>query len=156
METLSSKAAYLKGLADGMELDESSKKVKLMKAIIDVVNDIAASVDEQIELTADLSEEVEDIQEHVDAVDEDLAEVEDAVDDLYYGDDYEDDYFDDDDELDIDDDDEYEICCPECEKTFTFKGEDLALDEPIECPYCGCNIDEIEIIDDDEADDIED
>ena len=41
---ISEKAAYVKGLFDGMELDMNDKQNKILKALIDVVNDIAEEV----------------------------------------------------------------------------------------------------------------
>ena len=36
--TLSEKAAYIQGLADGLDLDETTKEGKLIAALIDLVN----------------------------------------------------------------------------------------------------------------------
>ena len=41
--TVSEKVAYIKGLAEGLGIDGESKQVKLFKAIIDVLEDIAFS-----------------------------------------------------------------------------------------------------------------
>ena len=38
---ITEKVAYLKGLAEGMELDTGKKEGKLLSAIIDVLEDIA-------------------------------------------------------------------------------------------------------------------
>ena len=42
--TISEKVAYLKGLAEGMELDTEKKEGKLLAAIIDVLDDIALEI----------------------------------------------------------------------------------------------------------------
>ena len=51
---ITEKVAYLKGLAEGMELDTEKKEGKLLSAIIDVLEDIALELediqDEQAEL----------------------------------------------------------------------------------------------------------
>ena len=39
--TVTEKVAYLKGLAEGMAIDENSKEGKLLKAITDVLADLA-------------------------------------------------------------------------------------------------------------------
>ena len=44
--TLSEKQAYLKGLADGMKLDESKDEIKLLKGIIDLLGEVTAAIDE--------------------------------------------------------------------------------------------------------------
>ena len=64
--TISEKVAYIKGLAENAGFDENESKDKVVKAIIDVLEDIAGAVGE--------------INEQLDAVDEDLA----ALEDDYY------------------------------------------------------------------------
>ena len=127
--TITEKVAYLKGLADGLDLDKDpSKEGKLISKIIDILEDIGLAVE-------DLEEEVEVIGEELDAMSEDLADVEEMVFDEF---DDEDDDEDEDDEFDFADlgDDFFEIECPEC-------GEDLVIDESIfevgeiGCPNCG-------------------
>ena len=44
--TISEKCAYLKGLAEGMNLDASSPEVKLINSIIDILGDVADAIDE--------------------------------------------------------------------------------------------------------------
>ena len=126
--SISDKVAYIKGLADGLVLDESNKQDKLIKAIIDALGDIAAEINY-------LEESYDDLCEQVDAVDEDLSNLEDDV--------YGEDELDDDD--DMDDDTYYEIECPQCHETLCI-GEDM-LDEEITGPSCGTKI-ELEISDD--------
>ena len=41
---LKEKAAYLNGLADGMDYDKSTKEGKLIAALIDLVGELAAAV----------------------------------------------------------------------------------------------------------------
>ncbi len=122
--TVSEKVAYLKGLTQGLDLDENDKVVKVLNAIIDTLDEVAEAMGE-------LELDVVDISDQVDAVDEDLADLEDFI--------YEDD-FDEDDEEEL-----YEIKCPECEKTMVVDIE--ALEEGIECE-CGAflelEVDEIE------------
>ncbi len=122
--TVSEKVAYLKGLTQGLELDENDKIVKVLNAIVDTLDEVAEAMGE-------LELDVVDISDQVDAVDEDLADLEDFI--------YEDDF-------DEDEDDElYEIKCPECEKTMVVDIE--ALEEGFECE-CGAflelEVDEIE------------
>lgn len=142
---ISEKAAYLKGLADGMKLDESKNESKLLKGIIDLLGDIAHEID-------DINENELDLAEEIDQISEDLALIEEE---LY-----------DDDECcccdDDDDDDEeeepvfYEVTCPSCGKTITVD-EDVLFYDSIECPSCGEKL-EFEFDEDDgeEDDDEED
>ena len=134
--TTSEKVAYLKGLAEGLALDADSKEGKLFAAIIDVLGDIAADIE-------DLEENALDLGEEIDALSDDLAEVEDIVFDEYDDDDDEDyDDCDCDDECCCgchDDDDEpvfFEVTCPACENTITIDEDVLELGK-IQCPNCG-------------------
>ncbi len=123
--TVTEKVAYLRGLAEGLELDDSNKQDKLIKAIIDVLDDLALTV-------ADLEDACAEMSEQIDAVDEDLSSVEDLI--------YEDD------DCDCDcgecdcgcEDEEYEIECPNCHDLIYLCEEDL--DEDIKCPNCGSDL----------------
>jgi len=107
---ITEKVAYLKGLAEGMELDTGKKEGKLLAAIIDVLEDIALEL-------VDMQEEQEELGDGLDAVSDDLEDVE----DLLFGDDDEDD---EEDEYELDDLGEDEDCyattCPTCEETIYF------------------------------------
>lgn len=113
---LSEKVAYLKGLCEGLNLDENTPEGKLLVNIIDVLDEMAAEVmaidDTQIEL-----------QNEIDEIDEDLAEVEDY---LFYDDEEYDDF-------DIED-----IDCPYCGEPIAIDADILDSDEDtIVCPACG-------------------
>ena len=116
------KAAYLRGLAEGLGFDPESKEGKLFSAIIDTLSEMAEEIDGLLENALDIGEEL-------DALSDDLADIEEflfADDD---DDDDDDDFgffgFDDDD----DDDDDDECGCAFC------GGDDFSLE--IECPKCG-------------------
>ena len=127
--TISEKVAYLKGLADGLELDkESSKEGKILGKIIDILEDLGFAVE-------DLEVEVEAIADEMDTMAEELSDVESWVFDEWEDEDCED--------CGscccssaLDDDDFFEIACPSC-------GEDIVIDESIldigevTCPNCG-------------------
>ena len=116
------RVSYIRGLAEGLELDENKKEVKVLNAIIDLLDDMALSMSE-------LGDNVNDIADQLDAVDEDLGSLED---------DFYDDGKEDDEDKDEDDDDEtyYEVTCPHCNETVSLS-EDLAQEGKIECPNCG-------------------
>ena len=120
---LTEKASYIKGLAEGMELDSKDKTTKLINALIDIIDDLALTV-------SDLEDECAELHEQLDAVDEDLAELEE---DFYEDDeDYDEDYDDEDD----DDDFCYEVECPKCHDVIYL--DDEMIDEGgINCPNCG-------------------
>lgn len=134
---------YLKGLLDGMDLDESKKETKIYRAMIGVLENLAEDVN-------DLTDGVEMMADQLDAVDEDLGDVEEYL----YGDE-------DDDDCDCDccDDDEdecqeFEIECPACHETFVVD-EDTVLDGSMECPACGETL-EFEVSCEDDEDEDED
>ena len=68
--TVTEKVSYLKGLAEGLGIDENEKNGKVIKAIIDVLDDLAFTV-------ADLEDGFDELIEQVDAIDEDLGSLED-------------------------------------------------------------------------------
>lgn len=122
--TISEKVAYLKGLADGLDLDqETSKEGKLIAKIIDVLEDVGFAVE-------DLEVEVEALADGMESMAEDLSDVETVI-------------FDEEDENGccgscsaLDDDDFFQIACPSC-------GADIVIDESVldigevTCPNCG-------------------
>ncbi len=123
---ISEKVAYLKGLAEGLNLDTDSKEDKLIAAIIDVLDDMA-------EKFADIEDELCDVEDGLDAVSDDLSDVEET---LYFA-------LEDDDEDDEDEDDEEEECfmtnCPECEEEVYFD-ESVLEDGEVVCPNCGAKL----------------
>lgn len=126
----SEKVAYVKGLAEGLGYDNTSKEGKILAAILDILEDVAHDIE-------DLEENAWDLGEAIDQVSDDLADIEEVV----YDDDYDED---DDDECDCccgcgDADGEpafYEVTCPACGNTITIDEDVLDLGE-IECPNCG-------------------
>ena len=139
---ITEKVAYLKGLAEGMELNAEKKEGKLLLAIIDVLEDIALEL-------SDMEDAQEELGEGLDAVSDDLEDVE----DLLYGEDDEDD----EPEYELDDLGEDEDCyattCPNCEEEIFFDEETLSEGE-MRCPNCGEKLEfDLESLDEDEADD---
>ena len=120
---ITEKVAYLKGLAEGMELDTEKTEGKLLAAIIDVLDDMALEIE-------DLKDAQEELGDGLDAVSDDLEDVEDVV----FGED------EDEDEYEYDEPDEDEDCyattCPTCEETIYFD-ESVLEDGEVICPNCG-------------------
>ena len=118
---ITEKVAYLKGLAEGMELDTAKKEGKLLSAVIDVLEDIALELEE-------LKEAQEELGDGLDAVSDDLEDVEEL---LYDEDDEDDDLYED----GIDDESCYATTCPSCEETIYF--DDTVLEDgEVICPNC--------------------
>ena len=63
--TITERAAYIKGLAEGLGIDESTKEGKVIKALIDAFDDMALTV-------SDLEAELDELTEQVETIDEDL------------------------------------------------------------------------------------
>ena len=122
---ITEKVAYLKGLAEGMELDTEKKEGKLLAAIIDVLDDIALEL-------ADMKADQEELYDGLDAVSDDLEDVEDAV----FGDDEDEDEEDGEYEEAEEDEDCYATTCPTCEETIYFD-ESVLEDGEVICPNCG-------------------
>lgn len=122
------RVSYIRGLAEGLELDENKKEVKVLNAIIDLLDDMALTMTE-------IEDNMNDMADQLDAVDVDLGSLED---DFY--DDEEDGFGDDEDSFDDDEMDEaecyYEVTCPNCHETVCLS-EDLAMEGQIDCPNCG-------------------
>ena len=137
---ITEKVAYLKGLAEGMELDTGKKEGKLLAAIIDVLEDIALEL-------SDIQDAQEELGDGLDAVSDDLEDVE----DLLYGED------EDEEEYELDDLGEDEECyattCPTCEETIYFD-ESVLEDGEVVCPNCGEKLEfDLESLDEDGAED---
>lgn len=128
---ITEKVAYLKGLAEGMELDTGKKEGKLLAAIIDVLEDIALEL-------ADIEDAQEELGDGLDAVSDDLEDVE----DLLYGEDGED---------ELDEDEEcYATTCPTCEESIYFD-ESVLEDGQVICPNCGERLEfDLESLDEEE------
>ena len=142
--TVVEKAAYLKGLVEGLGIEPDSREGKLWGALG--------------ELLSDMAHEIEDLQatdmDHAEALDEmaeELSYLEDLVCDLDEPEDFEDEDCDGDcdscglcDEDDEDEDDEepeydgviYDVTCPVCGEEISFDEETLDKGS-IECPSCG-------------------
>lgn len=155
---LTEQAAYIKGLAEGLELDAASKEGKVISALLELTEALAkelANVRKDIE---EIDDDLEYLNDYVEELDDDLESVESFI----SGEDDEDEDADDEDEEEDDlfDDGEcdgncegchgcdgeeyYEIVCPSCGETVCF---DQELDpENLVCPACGekfgCIVDE--------------
>lgn len=119
---ISEKVAYLKGLMEGLKIDEQTNEGKMFTAILDVLDEIALEIE-------DLTDEVMELGDGLDVVSDDLGDVEDIV----YDD--EDDYEDDEDE----EEECYATTCPECEEEIFF--DDTVLEDgALVCPNCGAKL----------------
>lgn len=139
---------YVKGLAEGLEIDVSSKEGKLLLAITDLLEDIVetlADVEEELE---ELGDDVEELEDDLEELGEELEDLADALDDLagdaagpesegqsgsgdiriFDSGNYEED--DDDDENGV-----YQLSCPACNGEIIVTDEELD-DGQVVCPSC--------------------
>ena len=114
---ISEKVAYLKGLAEGLGLESSTKEGKILSVMIDVLDDIALELE-------DLQDVQGELEEGLDAVSEDLSDVESLL------------FESEEDEEEDEDESVYETTCPNCEEEIYFD-EDILEDGYVECPNCG-------------------
>lgn len=130
--TITERAAYIKGLAEGLGIDDTTKEGKIINALIGAIDDMALTV-------SDLEAELEELQDQVESIDEDLGELEED----YYQ--FDDECQCDDDECGCgcgcDDDDEvegdiYEVCCPTCGDIVCIDS-DMLGEGQTTCPNCG-------------------
>jgi ribosomal protein S27E len=115
--------SYIRGLAEGLELDENKKEVKVLNAMISLLDNMALSISE-------LESKVNDLGDQLDAVDEDLGSLED---------DFYDSEEDEEDDTSTDEDSDgcyYEVTCPSCHETVCLS-KDLLQNGQMECPNCG-------------------
>ena len=121
---LAKKVAYLKGLMEGLKIDDSTNEGKILALMSDILEEMADTIE-------DIATEVDETVELVDVIDEDLGELEED----YYGLDDDDD---DDCDCDFFDDDEtmYECVCPSCGDKIML-GENIIADGSMDCPNCG-------------------
>lgn len=118
--SISEKCAYIKGLAEGLNLDSSKPEARLISELIGLMEDIIDELD-------DIEEDIEELEEYVEELDHDLGDVESYV-------------FECDDECDCCDGDDDECDCgchyEDCENCD-------GCDEDCECEDCdGCLMEE--------------
>ena len=134
--TLAEKAAYLKGLMDGIKLDTEKDENRLLKAVVDLLQDMAVSIDDLEDNAIAVSDELDEIEENLDAIDEYLMDEDDDDDDDDYMDYDDDDDFDLGDDYDYGEDAVYEVTCPKCGEVHQFTEKDL-LEGSKPCSKCG-------------------
>ena len=138
--TINEKAAYLKGLMEGLQLDTEKAEGKMIAAIVELMGDVTRRLADVEETTIAISDELDEIEEDLDAIEDFIM---DEDEDDYEDDDYEDDFDDYDDEdfeeegFDFGDEDTtiYEVKCI-CGNVIAFDEETLEAGS-IVCDECG-------------------
>lgn len=103
------RAAYLKGLAEGLDLDKTKPEGKLIDGMLDLIFDMSA--------------EIGGLYDHIS-----------MLEDSIFDDEYED--FDDEPDYDDEENPDYEVKCPDCGAEIVVD-EDTLLEGEIACPNCG-------------------
>ncbi|HHU63162.1 MAG TPA: hypothetical protein GXZ32_02970 [Clostridiales bacterium] len=115
MEHLKERVSYIRGLADGLGVDDTTNEGKILLNIVDLLDEMADAI---VELDTSQSE----LDEYVEILDENLADVENQV----YG------YEEEDEEKNY-----IEVECPNCKGIVLFEQETFDYDdEDIICPNC--------------------
>ncbi len=155
--TISEKAAYLKGLMDGLQLDTEKAEGKMIAAMVELLGDMAKKVTDIEDTTIAISDELDEIEEDLDAIEDFIMEEDEDEFDEDDLEDYDEDDFDEDDEYDeegFDFGDEettiYEVKCV-CGNIINFDEETLEKGSII-CEKCG---ETLEFTFDEEEEDVE-
>lgn len=127
--TITERAAYVKGLAEGLGIDDSTKEGKIINALIAALDDMALTV-------YDLEEQLEELTQQLETVSEDLENLEDDFYDDEEGSHHHCGCHDDEDDDEYLDDDIYEVCCPTCGDVVCIDSGMLAEGQTT-CPNCG-------------------
>lgn len=118
MGNMTDKVAFLRGMAEGMNLNSDTPENKLLLKMLEVLDDFSRELE-------DLREEQDELIDYVDSIDEDLSDLEEVL-------------FDDDDDLFEDDGAEGEMAyeCPHCGYQTKFDLADFDFEEDYLCPQC--------------------
>jgi len=117
------KVAYLRGLADGLNVQDETNK-KLFAAIIEALDALADGVEENEAAIAEMDECVDDIYDALDELEDDAC---------CCG-------CEDDDDESFDEDDFVEVECPHCGEIIYFDQEMLASESSLICPNCNQDV----------------
>ena len=115
MSEISNRAAYLKGLADGLKLNTESTEGQLIDGILNLLGDVAEELEMLDSEQAFLADKIDEVEEVVDMV----------ADEVYSYDD--------------EDDEFYTLVCENCGAEIDVTGDDLddIADGVFACPECG-------------------
>jgi DNA-directed RNA polymerase subunit RPC12/RpoP len=134
--TISEKVAYIKGLAEGLKIDDNTNEGKIILALLDVLSDVAEELDMIDETLDDMADVVSELEEQIEELEEEI-----------YGDLGSFDGF------GMDGDELYEITCRECDNTVSV---DMSMldNDSVNCPNCGEKIEfDIDFITDSDSED---
>lgn len=121
---INEKVSFVKGLMEGLELEVDRKETKLIKAIVDLLGDMAEEVSNLEAGYDEISDQIESFDEELSLLEEDFFEFcngdECCTDDC----------------CQHDEDIVFEVTCPTCNTSICLP-ESKLLDKEIDCPNCG-------------------
>ena len=137
--TISEKAAYLKGLMDGLNLDTEKAEGKMIASIVELLGEVTKKLNAVEDTTIAISDELDEIEEDLDAIEDYILEDEDEDWDWEEDEDWDEDedYEDYEEGFDFGDEDSliYEVKCA-CGNIINFDEETLE-EGSIVCDECG-------------------
>ena len=119
MSDLTARAAYLKGLAEGMKLDTGTDEKKLLMAVIGVLEDYAKEIDGIDATCGFMSDSIADIEDEIDFLGSAVFHGEHAH--MHGG------------------KDDVQVKCPNCGEDIVVSIDEVEEDEVV-CPNCGAEI----------------
>ena len=150
--TIVEKAAYLKGLTEGLGITPETKEGKLWAAVQDLLSDMAHEIEDLQSSQLDMADALDEMTDEVTLLqnycgDLDMSPIDDDEDE------------EDEEEEDEEEDDEddpfdgilYDVTCPVCGEEITLD-EDMLAQGSIDCPHCGEAL-EFEMGEDEDSDD---
>jgi len=124
MGYLKEQVSYIRGMADGLSLDPSTKEGKVLIAMLSFLGDMADSVESNETSVDELTESIEEIKD-------DMENLESQV----YGEDLDFSPWSEDEEKEAGPD-FVEMVCPNCSDTIFFDADMINSGEPLVCPSC--------------------
>lgn len=127
MGYLVEKVAYLRGLAEGMKIEDNTNEGKMILKILDVLEELSSNFEDMSDELLESESRIDELEEYVDDLSDDNR--------CNCAEDDDDDFFDELDDEDLEDLDFYEIVCPHCKEKVYFD-EDMIENDNLICPNC--------------------
>ena len=131
--TIVEKAAYLKGLTEGLGMTPETKEGKLWAALQDLLSDMAHEIEDMQSAQLDMADALDELTDEVTLLQDACGELDDFSADEEDEDEEEDD---EEDEDSVFDEILYDVTCPVCGEEITLD-EDMLAQGSIDCPHCG-------------------
>ncbi len=120
MSELTNKAAYLRGLADGLKLDTEKSEGKLISAMLDLMNDMAEKISDLDEEQGFITDSIDELEDVIKIIGDEIA------------DGHEHNY-----DCDCEDEEDlYKLICPTCDEEIVITADDID-ERLVVCPKCG-------------------